>query len=352
MRRIASLLLAASITPMAFAQGGPPGGMQMPVETAQVAAQPLEDSLATVGTLRADESVVLRPEIAGRIAKIHFEDGARVKAGAVLFSLDDSLLRAEVNEAAANVERSRRAFERAEELVGRQLVARSEHDNAKAAYGVDEARLASARARLDKLAIRAPFDGVVGLRQVSPGDFVEVGQALVNLVRLDPMQVDFRLPEVHLGRIAPGQPVKLVVDAYPGRSFEGSISAIDPQIDTSGRSALVRARVGNGDGLLRPGLFARVEVVLSRRADALVVPEQAIWPLGDKRHVFRVEDGVARLVEVQTGQRLPGKVEIVSGLSAGDVVVIAGQPKLRDGMPVMALPPPGADAADTQAAER
>lgn len=351
MRRTAVLLVLSALSPLALGQGGP-GGFPMPVETAQVVAQSLDEALTTVGTLRADESVVLRPEVAGRIEKIHFDDGERVKAGAPLFSLDAALPRAEANEAVANLERSRRAYARAQELVERQLIARSDFDAAKATFDVDQARLASARARLDKMVIRAPFGGVVGLRQVSPGDFVGVGQALVNVVRLDPMQVDFRLPEVQLGRVAPGQAVKLTVDAFPGRVFEGTVSAIDPQIDAGGRSALVRARVANGDGVLRPGLFARVEVVLARRAQALMVPEQAIWPLGDKRHVFRVEDGVARLVEVRTGQRLPGLVEIVSGLSAGDVVVTAGQLKIRDGMPVTALPPAGADTADAQAATR
>ncbi|MBB5015467.1 efflux RND transporter periplasmic adaptor subunit [Rehaibacterium terrae] len=347
MRRLALLLSMLVPSPLVFAQGFP-----VAVETAQVAARSLDDTLTTVGTLRADESVVLRPEVAGRIEKIHFSDGDRVKAGALLFSLDAALLRAEVNEAAANLERSRRAYERARELVGRQLLSRADFDAAKAGFDVDRARLASARARLDKMTIRAPFDGVVGLRQVSPGDFVGVGQALVNLVRLDPMLVDFRLPEVHLGRIVAGQTVKLTVDAWPGREFAGTVSAVDPQIDIDGRSALVRARVGNQDGALRPGLFARVALVLARRAEALVVPEQAIWPVGDKRHVFRVEDGVAKLVEVRTGQRLPGLVEIVSGLSAGDVVVTAGQLKLRDGAQVVALPPPGAEAADGQAAGR
>jgi membrane fusion protein, multidrug efflux system len=338
MRKLVLSLLCALPLTGALAQGGPPGGMRIAVEAAEVSLRALDDTLATVGSLRADEAVLLRPEIAGRIERIHFEDGQSVAAGEPLFSLDAALIGAEVNEAAANLERSRRAHTRAQELSGRQLLAGADLDTARANLAVDEARLASARTRLDKTVIRAPFGGATGLRQVSLGDYVAVGQALVNVVRLDPLQVDFRVPEVHLARIAPGMAVRVQVDAFPGRSFDGEILAIDPQIDPAGRSAQVRARLPNAEGLLRPGLFARVEVVLSGKPQALMVPEQALWPIGERRYVYRVEEGVAKLVEVGIGQRLPGWAEVVSGLSAGDVVVTAGQLKLRDGAAVQVQP--------------
>ncbi len=337
MRRHLRLLMALTLLlpcGAIHAQGGPSGGMKTPVEAAEVAVRPLESSLSTVGSLRAAEAVMLRPEIAGRIERIHFEEGQPVAVGDALFSLDAALIQAEVNETTANLDRSRRAHARAKELSGRKLISNSDFDSAKADLAVDEARLASARTRLEKTIIRAPFAGVVGLRQVSLGQYLGVGDDLVNVVRLDPMQVDFQLPEMQLANLAPGVRVSVSVDAFPDRVFAGEIMAIDPQIDAAGRSVQVRARLDNHESILRPGLFARVDVVLSAKPAALMVPEQALWPMGDKQHVFRVEADTAKLVEVVLGQRVPGWAEIVSGLAPGDVVVTAGQMKLRDGSPV------------------
>jgi membrane fusion protein (multidrug efflux system) len=174
--------------------GGPPGGMQLPVETVTLAPRPLAGGLQTVGSLRADESVVVRPEIAGRVERIHFTEGGQVKAGQPLFTLDASLARASLNEAQANLENSRRAATRADQLSKDQLIARADYDRARAALGVDQARAASARTALDKMTLRAPFSGQVGLREVSVGEFVNVGQDLVTLVRLDPIEVDFSVP--------------------------------------------------------------------------------------------------------------------------------------------------------------
>lgn len=337
MRRHPMLLMALILAlscGVALAQGGPPGGMKTPVEAVEVTIRPLEASVSTVGSLRAAEAVMLRPEIAGRIERIHVADGQPVEAGEALFSLDAALINAEVNEASANLDRSRRAHTRARELSGRKLISNADFDSAEADLAVDEARLASARARLEKTIIRAPFSGAVGLRQVSLGQYIGVGDDLVNVVKLNPMQVDFQLPEVRLTSLAPGVSVKVTVDAFPDRAFVGEIMAIDPQIDAAGRSVSVRALLDNKEVILRPGLFARVEVVLSANPAALMVPEQALWPMGDKHYVFRVEAEIAKLLEVELGQRLPGWAEIVSGLAAGDVVVTAGQMKLRDGAPV------------------
>lgn len=335
MRHCQSILLLLCLLPLtALAQRGPPGGMAIAVETFTVSAQPLDNTLASVGTLIAEDAVVIRPELAGLIAKMHVPDGARVKAGQALFSLESSLLRAEHHEAVANLDRSRRSYQRAEELVAKQLLARSEFDQAKADFGVDKARVDSAAIRLAKTTIRAPFAGVIGLQQVSLGDYVQVGQALTNLVRLDPMRVDFQVPENALAQLKADLPVRVRVDAFAERTFAGKVIAIDPQINPATRSVLVRASVGNADNALLPGLFARVELLLAQRANALLVPERALWPVGEKTFVFRVVDGKAQQVEVRIGERLPGQVEIRSGLSAGDVIVTAGQPKLHDGAAV------------------
>lgn len=336
------------------AGGGPPGGAPPPmaVETTIVALEPLQQGLSTVGTLRADESVVMRPEINGRLVKIHFQEGQRVRQGDPLFSLDAAVTQAAHSEAQANLASAKRVHERASDLGARQLLSQSEQDAALVGLSVAQARLASARAQLDKTALVAPFDGVIGLREVSVGEVVSPGQALVNLVRLDPMQVDFSLPESELGRVAVGQPVTVVVDALDGLSVQGEVTAIEPVIDINTRSAKLRASVANPDYTLRPGLFARVTLgVGDAAATAIVLPEQALLQQGDTRYVYLVREGKAVRAEVTTGQRLPGRVAITSGLKPGDEVITAGQgkPMMFEGADVF-VPPSAAATPEAAAA--
>jgi len=324
--------------------GGPPGGMAIAVEAVTVRSEPLQAGISTVGTLRADESVVIRPEINGRIVKIHFDEGQQVREGEPLFSLDASVNQADLREAQANLASARRANERATDLGGRQLLSRSDVELTQAQLAVMQARVASAQAQLAKTTLVAPFSGVIGLREVSAGEVVSPGQALVNLVRLDPMEVDFSLPEGQLAQVAVGQTLRLVVDAYPGEDFVGTVSAIEPVIDINSRSARVRAKVGNADNRLRPGLFARVSLdVGDVAATAILVPEQALMQEGQTRFVYVVREGKATRTEVTTGQRLPGRVAISQGLSEGDQVITAGQakPMMHDGAAVNVLPDPG-----------
>jgi membrane fusion protein, multidrug efflux system len=332
--------------------GGPPGEMKLPVETATITPRPLDGGLQTVASLRADESVVVRPEIAGRIERIHFTEGGRVAAGQPLFTLDASLARASLNEAQANLENSRRAASRATELSSSQLIARSDLDRARASLGVDEARAASARAALEKMTLRAPFSGQIGLREVSAGEFVNAGQDLVTLVRLDPIEVDFAVPEAALSKLQNGQAVRITVDAFPGDTFTGKVVAIDPVVDPNSRSTRLRAQIPNPDQRLRPGQFAQLRLDTGGgNATALLVPEQALMQDGDTRFLYTVVDGKAKRTTVKTGARTPGFVQITEGLKAGDVVITAGQakPMMRDGMPVMPLPAADADAAQPAA---
>jgi membrane fusion protein, multidrug efflux system len=327
------------------AAGGPPGGMQLPVEAVAIAPEPLDAGLSTVGSLRADERVTIRPEVAGRITRIHFTEGGRVEAGQPLVSLDAAIAGAALREAEANLANSRSAATRASELVGERLIARSDYDNVRARRAVDEARVASARAALAKTTLRAPFSGQIGLRSVSVGEYVNAGQDLATLVRLDPIEVDFSVPETRLADLRPGQPVQVEVDAFPGERFGGEVVAIDPVVDPNSRSVKLRAQVANPDHRLRPGQFARVRLQSRGDRQALLVPEQALMQSGEERFVYTVVDGKAKRTVVRTGTRVPGKVEVTAGLAAGDVVITAGQakPMMADGMPVMVLP--GADAA-------
>ncbi len=338
------LFLACSLLGLdALAQGGPGG--QMPptaVETVQVAPQSLSSTISAVGTLKANEAVTVRPEVAGKIEKVHFEDGQRVAAGAPLFTLDASLVRAEVREWQATRDKSQRDAKRADELSAQKLISQQDVDAKRSELAVNDARLSSAKTRLAKTTITAPFEGVVGLRQVSPGEYVEAGQALVDLVQLDPLKLEFRVPEIHLGKIAAGQAVTVQLDAFPGEKFPGTVYAVDAMVDPQARNVALRAVLDNDDGRLRPGLFARVTLELGSRDDALLVPEQAMWPQGDKQFVYVVKGGKAELVEVTTGTRANGKVEIVKGLEPGAQVITAGQLKIGPGSPVQPVPAPGA----------
>ena len=326
--------------PQAEGAAGPPGAaaMAVPVETAPVEVGPIQRRLTAVGSLRSNESVIIRPEIAGRIVEFRFEEGEPVKKGQPLVLLDDPVWRAAVEQAEAALELSQANHARAVDLLQRKAGTTKARDEAFSQMRVDQAVLELARVRLDKSVITAPFEGVVGLRQVSVGDFVDVGQDMVNLEQIDPLKADFRVAEVYLGAVRPGQRIELGVDAFPGETFAGEVYAIDPLIDESGRSIVLRARLPNEHARLRPGLFARVTLVLNEREDALQIPEQALMPQGQDQFVFRVIDGKAALTKVAVGIRREGMVEIVEGLGPDDEVVTAGQLKVRDGAPVQPLP--------------
>ena len=322
------------------AQGPGAGGMPATmVDVYQVQSRESSNSLNAVGNLRAIESVVIRPEVAGKLVRINATEGQAVAAGAVLFAFDDSIARADYNEATANLRASQRNRPRIIELATKQLISRADADSALNVYEVNVAKVASAKARLDKSIIRAPFDGVIGLRQVSVGEFANAGQALVELVRLNPLQVEFQVSELHISRLLTGQTVAVKTDAFPGETFVGTITAISPSVQMSGRSAVVRARLDNNEKKLVPGQFAQVKVELSKSAPVLMIPEQAVWPSGDQKMAFVVKGGKAELVPITLGAREPGWVTVVSGLTAGQQVITAGQSKLFPGAPVMVAKP-------------
>jgi membrane fusion protein (multidrug efflux system) len=275
--------------------------------------------------------------------ELHFEDGQAIAKGAPLFSIEATVLTAEANEAKANAEQSEAAYTRAKELVEDRLISATEFDTARANYNVSIARDLSARARLSKTVIRSPFDGYVGLRMINIGDYATIGQELVSVVSLDPLRVEFSVPETLLAKMKSGQTIEVSVGAYPDETFGGVITAIAPQIDVTGHSLAIRARLPNPELKLRPGLFAQVSVTLDVQDSALMVPEQAIWPIGQDKTVFVVENGKAMQKTVRLGQRLPGRVEIVSGIVAGEEIITAGQMKIFDGADVNTIPATGVD---------
>lgn len=308
------------------------------VETHVLAESVLYDRLNAVGTLVSEEAVTIRPEIAGRISEIRFREGQSVRKGDVLLTLDDAIARAELQQARANHALANSKFQRANELQRQGFISRQGRDEATNAVQLARADVALAQARLDKTRIITPFDGEIGLRNVSVGDYVTVGQDLVTLQAIHSLKVDFRIPEIYLPQIRPGQTLNLLFDALPGQSWEGEVAAISPLVDVEGRALVMRARVDNASGTLRPGMFARVDLLLAEQ-NALMVPETALLPRSGSQFLFRVEDGVAQEVPVVVGQRRDGLVQVSGDLAPGDLIVVAGLQKIRGGTRVRAETP-------------
>ena len=329
----------------AATKGTAPVGTPMVVEATKVVRQPLPQTITAVGSLRSDESVTLRPEVAGRVNAILFKEGQNVSKGMTLVRLDPAINQAEVQQAKANLVLAKSKFDRAVELSQRNFISGQAKDEAENNLRVAEAAVALVEARLAKTEIKAPFAGVIGLRVVSVGDYVKEGADMVNLESIDPLKVDFRVPETYMRQVQPGQTLTVTFDALPGRKFDGKVLAVNPLIDAAGRSVVIRAIVRNADTSLRPGMFTRVNLITRDDKDALVIPEQAIVPQGDEQFVFRIVDGKAARVKVDIGQRRDGKVEVLKGLNVNDMVVTAGQLKLREGMPVTISTAPGPASA-------
>lgn len=304
------------------------------VDAARVKFAPLAKTISAVGSLRSDETVIIRPEVTGRIASIEFREGQRVTKGSVILRLDQAVQRAEMQQAEANLALAKSRIERSRDLHAKGFISGQALDDAESAFKVAKAATDLAAARLTKLDIKAPFSGIAGLRLVSIGDYVREGQDIVNLEEIDPLKVDFRVPEIFLRQVATGQTLQVNLDAIPNVAFEGKVLAINPLIDANGRAVVIRAVVRNTDARLRPGMFARIRLITNDKQEGISVPEQALIPVGDDFFVFKIADGRALRTKIDIGQRITGSVEVLRGLAKDDVVVIAGQPKIRDGVPV------------------
>ena len=312
-----------------------------PVEAAAVSQEPLVRSIVAVGSLLANEKVMLRPEFEGKVVKIHFNEGQKVNKGDLLVTLDDSIYRAELNQADARLKLSEANIKRVSALRKKGLSNEQEEDQAISELRVNKASKELARTRLQKMAIHAPFAGTVGLRGISEGDYLSSGQDIVTLINNNPIKLEFRIPEVYLAEVEIGQTVDVRVDAFRGEGFRGEVYAIAPEVDIAGRSFTVRAQIPNDDDRLAPGLFAQIELVLERKENALLIPEAALMPAGDKEYVYRIVDGKAVRSEVSLGMRQGDQVEVLSGLEPGARVITAGQMKIMDGSKVQ---PIGSDA--------
>ena len=320
------------------------------VEATTVKSVRMAQGLTAVGSLRSDESVTIRPEVAGRISEFGFREGQHVVKGVALIRFDTSVQRAELAQAEANLGLSRSRLERSRDLFTKGFISAQARDESESNFKVAQANYDLSQARLTKLEIKAPFSGVVGLRLVSIGDYVKDGQDIVNLEGIDPLKVDFRIPEIYLKQVAVGQALQITLDAFPNQTFQGKVFAINPLVDTNGRSIVIRAMVKNTEARLRPGMFARVRLLFSDERDSVAVPEQSLIPVGDEQYLFKVVDGRAQRAKVEIGQRREGQVEVLRGLTAGDVVVTAGQLKLRDGLLVKIAEEKNAEKSQSKSA--
>ncbi|MBK1685969.1 efflux transporter periplasmic adaptor subunit [Rubrivivax gelatinosus] len=309
------------------------------VEIGRVRRMRLADEAQAVGSLRAAQTVVLRPEVAGRISAFGFRNGERVRRGQLLVQLDDTLQQAQLRQAQAQAQIARTNLARSRELLAQGFISESAVDQNAATLDVAEAQVALARAEAQRMRLVAPFDGTAGIRRVDLGGFVQAGADIVTLDDLSSLSVDFTLPERYLPRLAAGQAVALELDALPGQSFVGRIEALDTQVEAEGRAVLVRARVADAAARLKPGMFARPRVVFAVREDAIVVPEEALVPEGGRQYVWKVvqADGGARAerIEARIGMRRPGVVELLGGVVEGDAVVTAGHGRLHGERPAV-----------------
>lgn len=362
-RSAASPALVAAPSATARGPGAGPGGPQGPVavEVGRAELTRIEDDAQAVGSLRSNQGVMLRPEVSGRVSKLGFSDGQRVRRGQVLVQLDDSLQQAQLQQAQAQASIARTNLQRNRELVAQNFVSQSVVDQAQANLEVAEAQVALAQAQLQRMKVLAPFDGFAGIRSVNVGDYVKDGADLVQVEDVSTVWVDFRLPERYLAQLKPGQEVAVALDALPGRPHTARVEAVDSQLDASGRSVLVRARVANAGGVLRSGLFARTRIVFGTREQAITVPEEALVPMGEQQFLIKVVDGaggskLGQRMPARIGVRRAGRVEVLEGLKPGDLVVVAGQGRLMRGEPqpvrIVQLGDKAAEGAGGKAASR
>lgn len=305
------------------------------VDQAQVKSFPL--SAEALGNARANESVDIRPKITATLTEILFEEGQAVEAGEVLVKLDNLEQVADLAAAQAALVDSEASYRRSSELFRTNVVAKSQLLQDEAKKIADEAMVSVAQKRLADTVVRAPFAGRIGLRRVSLGSLLGPGTIITTIDDTHVIKIDFDLPEIYLSRLEQGLKVIAHSAAYPDHDFTGEVSSVDTRVDPISRTVRVRSVMKNDDGYLRPGMFLTVNL-LNDTVEALLIPERALVPERSVQYVFVVDDNqIAEKRTVQIGRRRPGEVEIISGLSAGEKVIVDGTQKARDGKAVKVL---------------
>lgn len=311
-----------------------------PVAVVAVPAQQqaIHENLSLVGSLSANEMVEIKSEIDGVVKTIGFKEGQPVKKGRLLIQLDDTKLSAALNQAEANYHLSKSTYSRSVQLFKDHLISQQEFDQSSAVYEADQANLALKRRLLQDARIIAPFDGVMGARNVSPGQVISKNTTLTWLVDLDPIKVEVDVPERFLGEVHLKQQLDLKVAAFPDQIFKGTVYFISAFVDPATRTALLKARIANPKHLLKPGMFANLDLTLKVRTNSVVIPEAALAQVmdNDEAGVFVVDgNDIVHYRKVKVGVRLPGRVEIRDGLQKGDEVVVEGVQKVGRGSKVV-----------------
>lgn len=345
LRRLALLL---GLLPAAFAlsgcgkknnASGPPPAPPAHVIVAEAKVQPVAETLSVVGTLTANEATEVKAEVDGVVAEILFQEGQPVKQGDLLIRMDETKFAAALAEAQASLKIAAITFERNKELFGQKLVSQQEYDQAASLYQANQATVELRKRQLQDARILAPFTGIAGGRTVSPGQVISRTTTLTWVIDLDPVKAEFAVPERFLRELKVGQALALTVAAYPRETFRGEVYFLAPQVDPTMRTLLMKALVPNADGKLKPGMFASVDLTLTLRQDAIVIPESALMSVGERTSVYVVTaEGNAQLRPVKVGFRLPNQIEITEGLRAGEKVVTEGLQKVRPGAPVKVGP--------------
>jgi len=327
------------------------GGQTVNVTVAAAALETVRDRAEAVGTTLADQAIEIVPLASGRLVEIAYQPGEPVEAGAILARLDDTIERADLAEAEAMAQESVSALERGRRLRASNNIAEATLVELQAAASAAQARVDRAAQRLEDRIVRAPFDGVVGLRRVDLGARVDNDTVLTTLDDRRQMTVEFSLPEIFYGRVSRGLPVTARSTSFPDRDFDGTIGTVDTRIDTTSRSFRVRASLPNPDLLLPAGLFVLVDVTLDER-EAVVIPEEAVLTEAGRTVVYVAADERAERRGVELGQRTVGLVEIRSGVEPGELVVTRGLQRMRDGVGIRYEPPEADDEAPANGREQ
>lgn len=317
------------------AGGGPPA---MLVEVALARTDTVVDAIAATGEIEAVQSIDLRPEVDGRIVGILFREGDEVAAGTPLFKVDDAELKAQVASAEADHDLAAQALVRTRQLIAEKASSQADLERAEATARSTQASLDLLQVRLARTTVRAPFAGATGQRMVSLGDYVTSSTKMVSLQTVNPERAAFQVPERYAERLRRGQKVAFRVAALPGQEFIGVVDFVDPVVQLPGRTITVKALVPNPKRSLQAGMYVDLRLAAEVRPNAVVVPEEAIVPMQGANFLFVVRDGKASRRQVGLGIRAPGIAEIRSGIDSGDTVVVGGQERLQDGMPVMIKP--------------
>lgn len=316
-------------------------GQDLPlVAVAPVAEQTISDSVEALGTAQANESVTLTAKVTDTISRVDFDDGDYVEAGAILVQLTNKQEEAQLAEAQANLDDADNNLARVEDIAKKGLVAKSELDAARSKQAAAKARFDAIAAQLQDRLIRAPFSGVLGFRQVSPGTLVQPNTPITTLDDISTIKLDFTVPEIFLDQMRPGAAIVARSGSYPDREFTGVVRTVGTRIDPVTRAVPVRAHIPNPDKALRPGMLLTVDVLTSQRL-ALVLPESAVFQIQNRAYVYRVEGQIAHQQQIELGAHRFGIVEVKQGLSKGDLVVTQGIIKLRDGSRIRYQPPEG-----------